>query len=62
MSTTSTPPGPARNDSPSFELDYLLDDPNDPRTITIFSPSDDDLITQWITADIGAAVSIETMR
>jgi hypothetical protein len=43
------------------ELEYLLDDPEDPRELTIVA-TDADVTTHWITIDVESARSLEAMR
>jgi hypothetical protein len=50
------------SDSPQFELDFLVDDEDDPTEITVFSPTEDDLTTHWIAIDFESTVPIEAVR
>ena len=54
--------GEARSSFPTFELEYLFDDADDPAEVTVFSPDGEDVTTHWITIDIDAAVPIEAVR
>ena len=49
----------AIDDLPAFELDFGIDDPDDPGEVTIFAPDADTITTSWISIDAGYAVSIE---
>lgn len=44
---------------PTFELDYGIDDPDDPDEVTIFEPDAESVTTSWLSIDAGHAVSIE---
>ncbi|QLG26148.1 hypothetical protein HUG10_00720 [Halorarum halophilum] len=45
---------------PEFELRFLLDDGEDPRSVTVYSP--DALETAWLTADCKDSVSLVDVR
>jgi hypothetical protein len=63
MSTTTTPPSEADLDeTPEFELDCLYDDPEDPSELTIFPSNLQESVTEWVTADRSAAVSLDELR
>lgn len=48
---------------PSFDLEYLYDDPEDPSLITVFPESlKHDISTNWITIDRESAVPLEAIR
>lgn len=44
---------------PEYELDCLYDDSDDPGEVTIFFPSGRRTATEWVTADVETAVSID---
>ena len=56
----------ARRDSlastPSFELSCLYDDMASPEEVTIFYPTGRRTATEWITADVDAAVGLDESR
>ena len=67
------PSGPAPNDDagpndagpedvPEFELACLYGDPSNPRELTVFSPADHRMATEWLTVDRSAAVSLANVR
>lgn len=65
MSTAADgPPRPTGEptESPQFELDFLVDDEVEPTELTVFSSTEDDITTHWITIDFDAAVPIEAVR
>jgi len=63
MSTTATPPSDTDLDeTPEFELDCLYDDPEDPSELTIFPSNLQESVTEWVTADRSAAVSLDELR
>lgn len=43
-------------------LECLYDDPVDPSELTVFSPRDDRLATEWMTVDLATAIPIDRMR
>jgi len=48
---------------PSFELECMYDDWDDPSEVTIFSTDEDDsLYTAWLTIDRDTAVSLTDVR
>ncbi|EMA03835.1 hypothetical protein SAMN05443574_102347 [Haloarcula vallismortis] len=63
MSATTSPPTDTDlNETPEFELDCLYDDPEDPSELTIFPSDSHQSVTEWVTADRSAAVSLEELR
>lgn len=44
---------------PTFDLDYGLDDPDDPTAVTVFDPGAEDASTTWLTMDRRHAVPLE---
>lgn len=50
----------ALDELPEFELRFLLDDGDDPRSVTVYSP--DALETAWLTADCKDSVSLADVR
>lgn len=54
-------PSVVPTDPPTFELDFMVDDEEDPTELTIFSPRGDDITTQWITVDLNTAVPIQAI-
>lgn len=46
---------------PSFDLEYLHDDDENPKEVTVFVDGAD-LSTNWITIDAGHAVPLEEVR
>lgn len=49
-------------DPPEFELDFLVDDAVNPTELTVFSPTDDEITTHWISVDVDSAVPIQAVR
>ena len=49
----------AIDDLPTFELDYGIDDPDEPGEVTIFAPEAEHVTTCWLSIDARHAVSIE---
>lgn len=48
---------------PDFELNYLVDDSDDPTEVTVFPGGNDGhLSTRWISIDVTHAVSLEEVR
>lgn len=47
---------------PQFELDFLLDDLDDPTEVMVAPRRDDQEKTQWITMDIEHAVPLDDLR
>ncbi|MEF8974248.1 MAG: hypothetical protein V5A15_05105 [Haloarcula sp.] len=63
MSATTTPPSDTDLDeTPEFELDCLYDDPENPSELTIFPSDLQQSVTEWVTADRSAAVSLDELR
>ena len=64
MSTgeTAVPHRDALARTPSFELSCLYDDMASPEEVTIFYPTGRRTATEWITADVGAAVGLDESR
>ncbi|MDS0220133.1 hypothetical protein NDI54_02085 [Haloarcula sp. S1AR25-5A] len=63
MSTSTTPPTDTDlNEAPEFELDCLYDDPEDPSELTIFPSGRQQSVTEWVTADQSAVVSLDELR
>ena len=63
MSTTTTPSSDTDLDeAPEFELDCLYDDPENPSELTIFPSDLQQSVTEWVTADRSAAVSLDELR
>ena len=63
MSATTAPPSDTDLDeTPEFELDCLYDDPEDPSELTIFPSDLQQSVTEWVTADRSAAVSLDELR
>lgn len=52
--------GERLGDLPDFELRYLLDDGDEPRSVTIYAP--EALETTWITVDVDSAVALDEVR
>lgn len=50
---------PPRESLPRFDLAYLVDNPLDPREVTVFEPDDGHIETTWISADADDAVPLE---
>jgi hypothetical protein len=46
---------------PSFDLDWLVDDPTNPTELTL-TPAPDGTMTEWISVDPDNAVAISDMR
>ncbi|EMA34225.1 DUF7511 domain-containing protein [Haloarcula japonica] len=63
MSATTSPLSDTDlNETPEFELDCLYDDPEDPSELTIFPSDRQQSVTEWVTADRSATVSLEKLR
>lgn len=63
MSATEAPESrTALEELPTYELDCLCDDREDPAEITIFSPGTRDFVTEWVTADESSAVPLDRIR
>lgn len=52
----------ASDDAPDVELEWLYDDRTNPSELTIFSPGEQTLATEWITADRSVARSLDSIR
>ncbi|ELZ31118.1 hypothetical protein C474_09794 [Halogeometricum pallidum JCM 14848] len=50
------------DDAPDVELECLYDDRTNPSELTIFSPGERTLATQWITVDRSVARSLDSVR
>jgi hypothetical protein len=50
------------DDAPEFELACLYDDPSNPRELTVFSPADHRMATEWLTVDRSVTVSLADVR
>lgn len=46
---------------PSFELDCLFDDVDDPTEVTVFVTGSQ-TVSEWITADVDTAVPLDEIR
>jgi len=45
---------------PSFDLDYVIDEEEEPAEVTVFPKSDEfDIHTNWITVDISSTVPLD---
>lgn len=63
MSVTTEPPSDTELDeTPEFELDCLYDDPENPSELTIFASDIQQSVTEWVTADRSATVSLDQIR
>lgn len=65
MSTTIERPNTPSfepTDPPEFDLEFLVDEENDPTELTVFSSHADDITTHWITVNIEAAIPIQDGR
>ncbi|MFU1781007.1 hypothetical protein ACM16X_06485 [Haloarcula japonica] len=63
MSATTSPLSDTDlNETPEFELDCLYDDPENPSELTIFPSDRQQSVTEWVTADRSATVSLEKLR
>ena len=47
---------------PTFDLEYLFDDDEDPSEVTVFVDNAADLSTNWITIDAAHTVPLEDVR
>lgn len=48
---------------PTFGLSYLFDDEERPSQVTLYPVSpESDLMSEWLTADVADAVSLEDVR
>ncbi|MDS0297168.1 hypothetical protein NDI76_00240 [Halogeometricum sp. S1BR25-6] len=50
------------DDAPDVELEWLYDDRANPSELTIFSPGERTLATEWITVDRSVARSLDSVR
>ncbi|MDS0296158.1 hypothetical protein [Halogeometricum luteum] len=57
-----TPVPDDADDAPDVELEWLYDDRADPSELTIFSPGERTLATEWITVDRSVARSLDSVR
>lgn len=48
--------------APAVELEWLYDDRANPSELTIFSPGERALATEWITVDRSVARSLDSVR
>lgn len=48
----------AKDELPTFELEYGFDDPDDPEEVTIYDPGTETVRTSWLSIEAGHAVSI----
>ncbi|WP_251341598.1 hypothetical protein [Haloplanus halophilus] len=62
MAATDAPSTADLRSTPEFELECLFDDPSDPSELTIFTPEDGKLATEWISADRTTARSLDRLR
>lgn len=49
-------------DPPAFELEFKVDDEDEPSELTIFSPHEGNTTTHWITVDFDTGVPIQAVR
>lgn len=61
MSVRQTHSGDLLESYPDYGLTCLYDDADDPAEITVF-PGEEMSTTQWLTADVDSAVSLEDVR
>jgi hypothetical protein len=61
MSVRQTPSGDLLASYPNFELSCLYDDDDDPSEVTVF-PGKETSTTEWVTADVDSAVSLDEVR
>ena len=47
---------------PTFDLEYGIDHPDRPASVTVYAPDADDVSTHWITIDASHAVPLEHVR
>lgn len=57
---TRSPEGP--DEAPDVELEWLYDDRSNPSELTVFSPGERALATEWITVDRSVARSLDSVR
>lgn len=48
--------------SPSFELTFAYDDPDDPATVTVYPEETEARATTWISVDVDHAVDLGDAR
>lgn len=56
------PPGGKPMEPPEFELEYLLDDADEPTELTVYAPGGGDPTTHWITVNFEAAIPLHAVR
>lgn len=61
MSLRQTHPGDLLESYPDFGLSCLYDDDDDPAEVTVF-PGEEISTTEWLTADLESAVSLDEVR
>jgi hypothetical protein len=59
---TATPSAAGLRSAPEFELECLFDDLSNPSELTIFTPEDGKLATEWISADRTTARALDRVR
>lgn len=52
----------ALSERPTFELECLYDEMDDPDSVTIFFPRGSRTATEWVTSDLRTAVSLDDVR
>lgn len=62
MESTRQTPREGPDEAPGVELEWLYDDEANPSELTIFSPEDRKLASEWITADRSVARSLDGVR
>ncbi len=55
-------PSETLTETPEFELECLYDDAADPAELTVFTPENQRLTTEWVTTDVSTAVPLEEVR
>ncbi|GAB7012589.1 DUF7511 domain-containing protein [Halolamina salina] len=61
MSVQQTPSADPLASYPEFGLSCLYDDDDDPSEVTLF-PGEEMSTTEWVTADVDSAVSLDELR
>jgi len=61
MSVRQTPSGELLGSYPDFGLSCRYDDDDDPSEVTLF-PGTEMSTTEWVTADLDSAVSLDEIR
>ncbi|NHX35879.1 MULTISPECIES: DUF7511 domain-containing protein [Halolamina] len=61
MSVRQTPSGELLGSYPDFGLSCRYDDDDDPSEVTLF-PGEEMSTTEWVTADLDSAVSLDEIR